>query len=113
MKYTLQYIRSLVTINENDCWETGAEPPMVTFGGRRIKLARLSLSLINPNFDINNPKVYACHKCDNEKCVNPNHLFPGGSSANQKDHWDKVKGGKTNRSKFSGLSKPKWIPVDD
>lgn len=26
-----------------------------------------------------------CHKCDNRKCCNPNHLFLGNSKVNQKD----------------------------
>jgi len=28
---------------------------------------------------------YACHKCDNKKCINPEHIFPGTSSDNIRD----------------------------
>jgi hypothetical protein len=33
--------------------------------------------------------LFICHKCDNKRCVNPDHLFLGTCKDNVVDHWNK------------------------
>ena len=35
------------------------------------------------------PTDYLCHTCDNKRCVDPEHLFEGSNSDNQRDAVDK------------------------
>lgn len=59
--------------------------------------------------------MLVCHKCDNPKCCNPDHLFLGNASANMKDASDKgrlsnifVEGG---GKKTSTLDKEKVLQI--
>ena len=36
--------------------------------------------------------MLVCHKCDNRKCINPNHLFVGTQSDNRNDMYQKGRG---------------------
>lgn len=44
----------------------------------------------------------ACHRCDNPKCINPDHLFSATSQENTKD---KVIKGRQNRGESHGMTK--------
>lgn len=82
--------RLLSKIDKNDetnCWEwTGS---LSKFGYGRIGFRdkvylthRISYEIFNGSFDQN---LFVCHKCDNPKCINPEHLFLGSQLDNMKD----------------------------
>lgn len=54
--------------------------------GRRVLAHRAIWSLIHGQIP---EKMYICHKCDNPPCINPEHLFLGTPSDNQKDSYRK------------------------
>lgn len=52
-------------------------------GTRRVVAAhRLSLWLAHPDMD---QRLFVLHRCDNCRCVNPEHLFTGTQSVNMQD----------------------------
>ncbi len=50
-------------------------------------MAHLKLGL-----DLSRPEIFACHRCDNPPCFNPDHLFLGTAEDNQADRWRKGRG---------------------
>lgn len=69
-----------------DCWHWTARVDGHGYGeikvaGRYKKAHRLAL--FGP--DGMGDERFACHRCDNPRCVNPDHLFPGEAVDNVRD----------------------------
>lgn len=75
----------------NDCWEWQGSLHRQGYGHfpykRKILLAhRVSWNLFNGYIPEN---IKVCHKCDNPKCINPEHLFLGSQKENVDDMFQK------------------------
>lgn len=71
------------------CWEWAGVLSSTGYGSFRPAKSkrpygahRISYFMANGSFD---QKMFICHKCDNPKCVNPDHLFIGTASDNMQD----------------------------
>ena len=84
--------RILFTENPNKCWLWGGSFDKYGYGQfhlnasykkkKTLKATRISYYIHN---NIDPLGLCVCHKCDNPKCCNPNHLFLGTNRENIKD----------------------------
>ena len=98
------------TIAPNGCWEWNKRPDIHGYGdldwrGKRYKAHRFSYE---KHFGPIPDGARICHKCDNPKCVNPDHLFAGTQKENIRDCVEK---GRNCRGEKQGRSKLKEADV--
>lgn len=83
-KRTLELIPRVVT--EAGCWEktSHVNRPTLKIWDETFPLSRLSAHLWH-KLDLNNVKDFVCHRCNNPKCFNPDHIYIGSNQDNMLD----------------------------
>ncbi len=74
-------------VTDKNCWEMdppkGARYPVLQIGRKAVRAHRLSFEIF---YGKKIPKnKFGLHKCDNTKCINPEHIFIGTHSQNMQD----------------------------
>lgn len=95
--HTKESFKALTSIDDNGCWNfngpiTNTGYGRVGYNGKVYSAHRLSyIMFVGP---VENSKIFVCHKCDNPRCVNPDHLFLGTAKDNVHDMIKKGRAGK-------------------
>lgn len=90
------------------CWEwfAGADKNgygrIGKMGGGTLLAHRVSYAM---RFGEPPPHLHVCHRCDNPKCINPDHLFLGTDLDNQNDSKNKCRSSSI-RSEYKGPGHP-------
>lgn len=96
-------------ITNTGCWEVISHKkhcrgyPAVYYKKRQVQISRVSWELHNG--EIHNG-LCVLHKCDNRKCINPEHLFLGTKGDNARDMVQKgrsLKGERHPQTKFTDV----------
>lgn len=92
-----------------NCWQwlagtSGGKYGKLRIGDKHYSTHRLSFMIHNPLQNIDEKLI--CHKCDNVRCVNPEHLFVGDSIANVRDCISKNRRAKLSPPVMHGESNP-------
>lgn len=79
-------------VNENECWNCtshsayGDGYPKLIRNGKKYRMSRYIYEMMKGDIP---EGMVIMHKCDNPRCINPDHLVAGTQSDNMKDMFEK------------------------
>ncbi len=87
-------------------WTRGLDKPLTGYGqislrGKNYRAHRISFSIFNDGLC---PEM-VCHRCDNKRCVRPDHLFGSDSDGNISDMLSKGRQARGERQHLSRFSR--------
>src|ERR1700753_2039822 len=97
---------SNVKINKNSCWEWQRYLNKYGYGyisteGKSWSIHRYAYYVTHGSIP---SKKWVLHKCDNRKCINPDHLYLGDNAQNVKDRVQRNRGAIAERNASSKLT---------
>ena len=98
----------------NECWYWTGSLTQDQYGNFKtknqdvVRAHRFSWELVHGQ--LTSSKVLVCHKCDNPRCVNPNHLFLGSKKDNAEDM---VAKGRSLKHEKNSKAKLTWELVNE
>lgn len=109
----LQDFLSNIAHDENGCWNWSAYIAttgygMFRFRQRNTKAHRVSYVIHRGEIPAG---LLVLHKCDNRKCVNPDHLFLGTTADNMRDMAQKGRAVKGSAHKLSRLTETQVVGI--
>jgi len=105
--FSFVYVSDNITEDYDQCWKwtgpkTGSNRACFIIGRTVVLAYRYIYALVKNNKIIPIQSKKVCHKCDNEYCVNPSHLFLGTDSDNVND---KVNKNRQSKGTATGMAK--------